>query len=254
MSEKEINTNQKTWDAVASRYFGRTALPDWGEFSIGQNDESLIGDIEGHVFLEIACGSGHSIDYLIQHGASKAFGIDFSSTQIEMAKKINAEAMQQGKVSFYQKPMEDFVELSQAVDTVFSIYGLGWTTDIDSVLRNVNTYLKLNGRFIWSWEHPFYPNVEYKNDEYVITRSYHDEELQQEDWGAATGRYISTRKISTWYNSLRKHGFDIEQMLEPPPVTFTEEQQNPAKYYSAPRAKLVPPTMIFVCKKVTETE
>lgn len=76
--------------------------------------------------------------------------------------------------------MEAPVSLPQPVDTVFSIYGLGWTTDVDSVLHNINSYLKINGKFVWSWEHPIYPRVEYKNGQFAVTQSYHDEGLRQE--------------------------------------------------------------------------
>ena len=255
MENKAIQTNKSTWDAVAPKYFGRTALPQWGVFAVGQDDGSLIGDIDGKTFLEIACGSGHSIEYLIHHGASSVYGLDFSHTQIELAARTNSQAIQQGKVVLFEHPMEERISLPEPVDMVFSIYGLGWATDIDRVLQNVNAYLAVGGRFVWSWEHPIYSKVDYMHDQFVVTQSYHDEDIRREEsWGSADGRFIATRKVSTWYNSLRANGFEVVRMVEPAPDEFTEPEQNPAKYYSAPKANLVPATMIFDCKKIADAD
>jgi SAM-dependent methyltransferase len=252
MGKQEIDANKRTWEEIAPKYFGRTALPEWGVFAIERNNESLIGEIEGKTFLEIACGSGHSIEYLIRNGASRVYALDFSHTQIDIARQTNYEAVHDRKVILFEQPMEYSIALPEQVDTVFSIYGLGWTTDIDRVFQNVNSYLKMDGKFVWSWEHPMYPRVEYNNGQFAFVQSYHDEGLNlEEDW-KATGRYIATRKISTWYNSLRKHGFDVMRILEPEPHAASEEEQNPEKYYSLPRANLVPATVIFDCKKAVD--
>ena len=252
MSDKATNTNKNTWDTVAPKYAGRQALPEWGVFGVGQDNVDLLGEIEGKTFLEIACGSGHSIHYLIQRGASKVYGLDISHTQIELAAQTNAEAIQSGAVVLYERPMEDLIPLPELVDTVFSIYGLGWTLDLDKVLRNINTYLKIGGKFVWSWEHPIFPATEYQDGQFVITQSYHEEELKKEDnWGTEEGRYIANRKISTWYNSLRKYGFDVISILEPEPQKATEQEQNPERYYSIQKANLMPATIIFECKKIT---
>lgn len=102
MSDSAIDTNKRTWDAVAPKYFGRTALPDWGVFAVERDNPSLIGEIEGKTFLEIACGSGHSINYLIQNGAARVYALDFSHTQIRLAYETNFEAIQQGKVVLFE--------------------------------------------------------------------------------------------------------------------------------------------------------
>lgn len=252
MGDQEINTNQRTWNTVASKYFSRTALPEWGVFGVEQDNPSLIGEIEGNTFLEIACGSGHSIEYLIRNGASKVYALDFSRTQLDFARETNYEAIQEGKVVLFEQPMETPIPLPETVDIVFSIYGLGWTTNVDRVLQNVNASLKMNGKFVWSWEHPIYSRIEYKNDQFVVTQSYHDESLKQEVWGTEEGRYTATRKISTWYNNLSKHGFEVVRILEPTPYKATDHEQNPEKYYSIPKANLIPATIIFDCIKVTE--
>ena len=68
----------------------------------------------------------------IKHGASKVYGLDLSLTQNELAKQTNQQAIQQGTVHLFEQPMEEKILLPELVDTVFSIYGLGWTVDIEA--------------------------------------------------------------------------------------------------------------------------
>jgi len=46
-------------------------------------------------------------------------------------------------------------------DLVFSIYGLGWTTDLLVTLSLVTDYLRPGGVFIVSGEHPAYSRIEW---------------------------------------------------------------------------------------------
>lgn len=38
-------------------------------------------------------------------------------------------------------------------DFVYSIYGIGWTTDLQGTFLKIASYLKPNGIFIFSWHH-----------------------------------------------------------------------------------------------------
>lgn len=67
-------------------------MPVWGPFGIG-DDLNLIPHIEGQTFLEIGCGSGRSIKYLIERGAKKVYGLDVSSVQLEEATRFNKQAI-----------------------------------------------------------------------------------------------------------------------------------------------------------------
>jgi hypothetical protein len=37
--------NKKSWDEVAPRFFGRTALPEYGPFAPTEDELSLFGDV-----------------------------------------------------------------------------------------------------------------------------------------------------------------------------------------------------------------
>jgi len=251
MNGGELDRNKGTWDVVAPDFFGGTALPSWGVFDVEKDNPNLIGTIKGNTFVEICCGSGHSINYLIINGAKKVYALDLSHTQIAFAKEINKQAIQDGKVELFEQPMETSITLPEQVDTVFSVYGIGWTVDPDMAFKNAADYLKPNGKFVWSWEHPMYPKVKYEDGKIIVTKPYHDESLRQAKfWGTDEGVHMAVRKISTWYNALTRNGFEVVQMLEPEPLDIKETHLDPERYYSVPRAEFVPATIIFDCRKV----
>ena len=56
----------------------------------------------------------------------------------------------------FNVPMEtDAGLVKNYFDIVYSIYAIGWTTDLQATFNLVLSYLKTNGIFIFSWDHPF---------------------------------------------------------------------------------------------------
>ncbi|MEI7462804.1 MAG: class I SAM-dependent methyltransferase [Candidatus Taylorbacteria bacterium] len=115
MDDSKIKANQNNWNKTYTQFEGWCALPTWGPYEVGKDDPSLIGKVEGKIFLEICCGSGHSIKYLIENGAKKVYAIDFSENQISLAKKTNATNLD--KIEFILSPMEKIVDLTEKVVT-----------------------------------------------------------------------------------------------------------------------------------------
>ena len=247
--DEMTSTNQKTWNNVAPDFLEASALPVWGPFGVGE-DLNLIDEIEGKTFLEVGCGSGRSIKYLVDQGAKKVFGIDFSETQIAEATRHNLASIGKGKVKIIQMPMEQDFDIEE-VDTAFSIYALGWTLDPETTLANIFLHLKTGGHFIWRWDHSFFSDVIYKDGEYILAHSYHDESLLTIKNWKRQGNDINIvyRKASTWHQLLRQAGFEIVGFYEPKPKNLIRGYNDPAKYYSIQKAEKVPATMIFDCIK-----
>ncbi|GLC90060.1 hypothetical protein LYSBPC_31870 [Lysinibacillus piscis] len=82
---KMLNMNKEGWDKSAERFFGRTALPEYGPFALSENDLNLFDDISDKRVLDIGCGSGHSLEYMANKGAKELWGLDLSTKQIETA-------------------------------------------------------------------------------------------------------------------------------------------------------------------------
>ncbi len=139
----QIRANRAVWNEKADKYaHPDSGLPNWGPFHVGRQDATLIGAMEGKRFLEIGFGAGYSIAYLIEHGAEHVTGIDFSDRQRELATERNRLAIDAGKVRLVKSSMEQRTSLEAPVDTVFSIFALGWSIDLAATLANAASYLK----------------------------------------------------------------------------------------------------------------
>jgi SAM-dependent methyltransferase len=247
--EQILSDNQKTWDGVADLFTEASALPVWGPFGIG-DDLNLIPIIKDQTFLEIGCGSGRSIKYLATEGAKKIYGLDLSAIQLNEAEQYNKEEIKKGRVELIHGKMEEKLTVPP-LDVVFSVYAIGWTVDPTVTLKNIYSYLKPNGLFIWSWDHTFFTDVHYKNEEFVVTYDYHEEKpLAMRNWKKdGCTAHVTYRKTSTWFQLLKDAGFNIIGYHEPAPKNLERGSEDPTRYYSIQKAKKVPSTFIFVCQK-----
>lgn len=134
-------------------------------------------------------------------------------------------------------------------DIVFSIYGVGWTTDLDKTILLISEYLKPGGRVIFAWDNPLMQCITSQKEQYVLTRSYVAEEdilfcnnsevCRQHNW-----------KLSTYLNCLADHGFLIERVVEESSYDEGEAAVfREGQYYSADRARLINPSFIVKARK-----
>ena len=220
-NEEIIAVNRNYWNEHADLWYGTTALPKYGVRFPTEDDLHLFGDIKGRKILEICCGSGHSLLYHAQRGAGELWGIDLSEKQIENATELLEK---NGYTAHLQcAGMEDELDLpSGYFDYVYSIYGIGWTTDLQGAFDKIASYLKKDGIFIFSWHHTLNYCIAwfcderqdfFLDDKLVMTRSYFDESyFRMPVHGSEI--ILRNRKISTYINALAKAGFVIEQLVE----------------------------------------
>lgn len=244
-----ININRYSWNLDYKSFLGWCFLPSWGPYGVGSN-LTILGDIKKKKILEIACGSGHSLDYLLNNGASLVVGIDFSKNQIKSA-KTTLKKHQNFKL--IQKQMEEKINIRD-FDIVFSIYGLGWSTNIKKTLKNIYNYLKPNGLFVFSWDNKYFTCVENRKKFVFLKDSYYKNNFVfMKNWGNGTGAYVNNYSIEEWVDFLVESGFTIKKIIEPNPVNFEENlkfQSNDIdSYYNIKKVSCVPPTLIFVCSK-----
>ena len=222
MQDKEIiDINRSYWDEHADLWFGTTALPEYGVHFPKEDELHLFGDVSGKKMLEICCGSGHSLLYNAKRGAGELWGIDLSSKQLENATALLAENGYKARLRCAK--MEDELDVPKDYfDYVYSIYGIGWTTDLQGTFDKIASYLKKDGIFIFSWHHTLNYCIAWScndrkdiliDDKMVMTRSYYDEsyfKMPVHD----SEIVLSNRKMSTYINALAKAGFVIEQFIE----------------------------------------
>ncbi|UVI27608.1 class I SAM-dependent methyltransferase [Paenibacillus spongiae] len=247
MNAETLTLNKNSWDEAAPRFFGRTALPEYGPLAPLEDELNLMGDVTGLNVLELGCGSGHSLQYMERRGARGLWGIDLSRKQIETASELLASSGARARL--FESPMEQDPGLPHNYfDLVYSIFALGWTTNIDRTFANVNAYLKEGGLFIFSWEHPFYNRAKFTDNGLILNKSYHEEgPYDHEAWH--TPAIMQQFKVSTYINALIKHGFVIDNVVEEVrlPEDGTETHAN--RWYSYDKARFLPTTLIIKSHK-----
>lgn len=207
-----LKTNKDYWNTNADEWFGVTALPQYGVHFVTENELNLFGDVSGKKMLEIGCGSGHSLKYHADRQAEELWGLDMSHKQLENAKRYLDEYNYAPKLIC--SPMEEDCGIPENYfDIVYSIYAVGWATDLNGLFKRIASYLKKDGVFIFSWKHPLNGCASLNEEELIIHKSYFDESWESiivDDMEIL----LANRKISTYINAMVNAGFIIERMVE----------------------------------------
>lgn len=250
MKNAILKQNQQSWNTVAEHFKGIDALPSFGPFAQTEEELQLFEAIQDQKVLDIGCGSGHSLAYMKEQGAAELWGVDFSGKQIATAQ----ETLEGCQANLHCAAMEEDIGLPKDYfDLVYSIYAIGWTTDLDSTFNLIHSYLKPGGYFMFSWDHPLYAHLRSDNGVISLQSSYQEEDMIR--YGNFKGEdapvAIPRRKFSTYLNALIKTGFTIEEVVE---TDVPSELKNTAaevsdRYYSLYKAQKFPTTMIIKARK-----
>lgn len=241
-----LELNKKGWDRIASKDWGGTHLPSWGVYMADEESLHLLDDLTGKNVLEIACGDGKSLLYCGKKNAKELWGLDISECQIARAGQcLQKEGIE---ANLYLSPMEVNPGIPEHYfDLVYSVYGIGWTQDLDKTISQVAKYLRTNGIFIFSWDNPILPCIEQSNGQYILQYSYVDELMVQTKMREET--VVRTNwKLATYINSLAKNGFKIECLVEDSQkekdALYTE------RYYSGHKAQYIHHTFVLKARKL----
>ena len=250
-----INKNRSYWNENADLWFGTTALPKYGVKFVTEDDLHLFGDVSGKRMLEICCGSGHSLKYHADRNAGELWGVDLSQKQLDNAQKLLSENGY--SANLICSPMEAELDIPKGYfDYVYSIYGIGWTTDLQGTFDKIASYLKKDGIFIFSWHHTLNYCMAWsceerkeviENGQLVFHKSYFDESYFTMPVDGSE-IVLCNRKISTYVNALAKAGFVIEQMIEQnsrEAMESTEELSDKDR-----KAKMIPISVCFKARKL----
>lgn len=245
-----LATNQAGWNHVAKYFHGSTALPEYGPLAPREDTLNLLDEPSDARVLELGCGSGHSLRYLAERGARELWGLDLSSTQIAFAQETLRPFA--SRVRLIESPMEVNPGVPENhFDLVFSLYGLGWTTDLPETMRLVSTYLRPGGSFIVSGEHPAYGCLEWNGTGYTVVRPYFKEGPTEHASWKGVPIVIQHHTLTTFVAELIRAGLQLEALVEPPldPSAVKQEHADPSRWYSVARAQTMPTTLIIKARK-----
>lgn len=249
MESDILARNKDSWDKISPLYFGKTALPQYGPLIATEEELGLLGDIRGKRVLDIGCGSGHSLEYMAGRGAEELWGVDLSSSQIAAAEDyLNSKGL---PFKLFCAPMEKDSELpKEYFDIVYSIYAIGWTTDLRQTVERIYSYLKQDGVFIFSWDHPMYQCIGASAGYITIEKSYLKEGFEHME-KCGEPMYVNRLRISTYINELASAGFKLERLIEGDiSEEYLQEGVNPSgSYYTLDKASRVPSSFVIKARK-----
>jgi len=247
--EGTLATNRAGWNEVARRFRGE-ALPEYGPLAPTEDTLRLLEIHAGMRALELACGRGRSLRYLAEHGAGELWGVDLSPAQIAFA----TETLQPfaDRCRLFESPMETNPGIPAGYfDLVFSIYGVGWTPDLPRTLALVFEYLRPGGCFVVSGEHPAYQCIEWTGEQYAMLRPYSDERANEYASWNGVPIVIQHRTLGSWITQIAGAGLRIETLVEAAcdATLATDAHADPARWYSIPRARMLPTTFVIKARK-----
>lgn len=249
MINKVLTQNKQSWDTMADKWIGTTALPAYGCLIPTENELKLFPGLSGTKVLDIGCGSGHSLKWCGDNGASELWGIDISTRQIENAKSFLAESGYEANL--FDSAMEESGLLPKDYfDVVYSIYALGWTVDLPKTIHNIADSLKQGGILIFSWDHPLMNCVNAQDNKLLLEGCNYltDDMVSFELRGNPVT--LQNRKMSTWINTLAEEGFKIEKLVEETSEeVLAHECEFTTNYYAPSRAQKMPLSFVVKASK-----
>lgn len=135
--------------------------------------QSMIGDLQNKLVLDLGCGSGIYAEYLLQKGASSVTCIDSSMNMIDIVKKNLGE-----EVKAYTQDLSHGLPLEKtnSIDVIICPLVVHYIEDLTLFFREIYRVLKPKGYMIFSTHHPCL--------DYTLSPSgnYFKRELITEEW------------------------------------------------------------------------
>jgi SAM-dependent methyltransferase len=99
--------------------------------------------------LDVGCGGGRTIDTMAK-GAShgRVFGVDYSATSVDVARRVNAAAIDAGRVCVQQGSVSALPFAAATFELVTAVETHYYWPDLLSDLREIRRVLKPDGRVV----------------------------------------------------------------------------------------------------------
>lgn len=193
---------------------GLAAAGEWSTL------KTLLPDFAGKRVLDLGCGYGWHCIYAMEQGAKSAVGVDISGKMLAVAREKTTDP----NVEYLQLPMEEISFPPQSFDIVISSLALHYVASFEEIAQKVQSFLKPNGMFIFSVEHPIF--TAYGSQDWYYDAAgnilhfpvdhYFQEGLRNASFlGSEVQKYHKT--LTTYVNGLLTNGFELLNLVEPQP-------------------------------------
>lgn len=193
---------------------GLAGAGEWHEL------QKLLPDFHGRRVLDLGCGYGWHCKYAAGHGAAYVLGTDISQKMLETALEKNP-----GPVIEYRcAAMEDLAFQEDSFDVVLSSLAFHYVRDFRPLVENIHRWLKPDGSFVFSVEHPVftaYGSQDWYYDEngdilhFPVDNYYLEGRREAVFLGERVIKYHRT--LTTYLDTLLQNGFQILRVVEPQP-------------------------------------
>ncbi|MDM7645078.1 class I SAM-dependent methyltransferase [Lactococcus lactis] len=213
----------KNYASMSRSQKGLKAAGEWSEL------EKLLPNFQDKKVLDLGCGYGWHCKYAVNHGAKEVVGIDLSHKMLEVALDINNDK----KITYQQSAIEDINFPADTFDVVFSSLAFHYISNFEDLVCKISKWLKKNGEFIFSVEHPLYTSsgkqdwcydAEGKILHFPVDNYYYEGKREVNFLGEPIIKYHRT--LTGYINSLLSSGFELTNLIEPkPPIEMRELEE-----------------------------
>lgn len=175
---------------------------------------SLLNNVKIRDCLDLGCGYGYYSELLADMGACVT-AVDRAPLMIKRAKDRSSST-----VTYSVADVETVTFPGESFDTVISNLVFHYIDDLSPVFRRVFQWLRPNGQFVFSVEHPVITATidqsQWKDrDEPLNELVVSDYFSEGERWGPFGRRYHHT--LETWVRESQMAGFTLTGVVEPSP-------------------------------------
>lgn len=175
---------------------------------------ALLPAVAGQDVVDLGCGDGALSRELARSGARSVLGVDPSARMLELAVARTVDA----RVRFVQAFNEDLQLPSEGADLVVSSLALHYVPDLPELLMRVASWLRPQGVFLASMEHPVITAAPGRSCEHGwVVDAYAEEGERRTRW------YIDDvvkyhRTTGTIVSTILGAGLTLTALVEPAPA------------------------------------
>ncbi|KRP09620.1 MAG: methyltransferase type 12 [Sphingobacteriales bacterium BACL12 MAG-120802-bin5] len=197
--------NRELWNNRAPVHFNSSFYDVEGFLrntdSLKALEKELIGDVTDKQILHLQCHFGQDSISLEKRGAIVT-GVDFSTTAIELAKKLND--MAGTHVRFIESDVYSLhQQLDEKFDMVYTTFGvLGWLPDLTRWAQTVARFLKPGGRLVLAEFHPVVWMFDDQFRELIYDYSSQEPIIEQTEQTYAADAKLTTGTSYSWNHGI----------------------------------------------------
>jgi ubiquinone/menaquinone biosynthesis C-methylase UbiE len=194
---------------------GLQAAGEWHEL------QRMMPDFRGKRVLDLGCGFGWHCRYAVEQGAASVVGVDISEKMLQEAKEKTTSPL----IEYVRMPIEEIDYRENSFDAVISSLAFHYIESFADICRKVSRCLVRGGDFVFSVEHPvftaqgsqqWYLDANGKRLHWPVDRYFEEGVRKAIFLGEEVTKYHRT--LTTYVNSLIRHGFEIVKLVEPLPA------------------------------------